>query len=173
MDFARVIRSLSECLAARGERFVVIGGVALAACGMPRLTLDLDLAVAASAQDGLVAWLEASGYQTLHRSTGYSNHLHADPERGRVDVVYLRGETARRIFAAARTVPGPGDTSIAIPCPEHLAALKAFAIRNDRSRRLQELADISFLLTLPGVDRAEIEDSFRRYGLEDELVELA
>ena len=167
-----MIQLLSEHLAARGEPFVVIGGVALAACGLPRLTCDLDLAVAGSAQDDLVGFLDAQGYETLHRSSGYSNHLHPDPDLARVDVVYLRGETARMVLTGARTVCGPAGVPIAIPRPEHLAALKAFAIRNDPSRRLHELADIAFLLTLPGVARAEIEGYFHRYGLEDELAEL-
>ncbi len=99
MDFERVIDLLDGFLAERRRSFVVIGGVALAAYGMPRLTLDVDLAVDAAAQEELVGFLERLGYQTLHRSNRYSNHLHSDEALGRVDVVYLRGETAERVFA--------------------------------------------------------------------------
>jgi hypothetical protein len=173
VDFERVIVLLTSFLLERRRPFAVIGGVALAAYGMPRLTLDLDLAVDATAQAELVAFLEQLGYQTLHRSSGYSNHLHADEELGRVDVVYLRGDTAERVFGEAKAVPGPGSETLPVPRPEHLAAMKAFAIRSDPTRRLQELADIRFLLELPGTDRGEVERAFRKVGLEGELAELA
>lgn len=80
----------------------------MAAWGMPRTTLDVDLVVPGEAQDGLVGFLESLGYETLHRSGGYSNHLHPDPDLGRVDVVYVRGETSRELLASRRLLPGPG-----------------------------------------------------------------
>jgi hypothetical protein len=67
----------------------VIGGLGLVGHGVTRATVDLDLVTEAAAQDHLVAFLESQGYETLHRSAGYSNHLHENPERGRVDFVYL------------------------------------------------------------------------------------
>ena len=36
--------------------------------------------------------LEELGYETVHRSPGYSNHSHSDPDWGAVDVVYVDGE---------------------------------------------------------------------------------
>lgn len=38
----------------------------------------------------------------------------------------------------------------------HIAAMKAYSIRNDSSRTLRELANIRMLLDAPGVDRAEV-----------------
>ena len=35
----------------------------------------------------LVAFLESLGYETLYRSAGYSNHVHALPDLGRLDFV--------------------------------------------------------------------------------------
>ena len=59
-----------------------------------------------------------------------------------------------------------------MPKPEHLAALKVLAMKNDPARTFQELADIRFLLTLPGVDRQEVRAYFERYGLEESFHEL-
>ena len=107
----------------------VIGGVALAAYGHPRFTLDLDIVTDAGAQDPLVAMFESAGFATLHRSAGYSNHRHLDRSRGRVDMMYVRGETAEQLFASTRDLPGPGGQPIAVPKPEHLIAMKLQAIK--------------------------------------------
>lgn len=172
MDFAVELRAVSAELARLQTRWAVVGGVAMAALGMPRTTLDLDLVVDAAAQDALVAWLEGRGFATLHRSSGYSNHLHPEPRRGRVDVVYVRGDTAEKLFAAIRRLAGPGGQEIPVPSPEHLAAMKALAIRNDPGRTFQDLADVRFLLLLPGTDRDLVREHFARYGLEGRFDEL-
>jgi hypothetical protein len=43
----------------------------------------------------------------------------------------------------------PG-TTLLVPRPEHLAAMKVQAMKNDPSRTFQDLADIQALLSLPG-----------------------
>ena len=172
MDFGTVLDAVSKFLDEKGYRHAVIGGVALAAYGLPRTTVDLDLAVESSAQEDLIGFLEAKGYQTLHRSTGYSNHRHSDLRWGNLDFVYLKGETADEIFSACRRARGPRDLPVLLPKPEHLAALKVVAMKNDPSRSFQDMADIRFLLTLPGVDTREIQGYFEDQGMGDRFEEL-
>ena len=50
--------------------------------------------------------------------------------------------------------------------------MKVQAIRNDPARRFKDLADIQFLLGLPGVDEAEIRGYFESQGLLKEFDEL-
>src|SRR5207342_2155743 len=82
----------------------LVGALALHTYGYSRATNDVDLLVGADAQDRLIAFLEQRGFETLHRSSGYSNHLHADPAFGRLDVVYVDADARRGIFAEARQV---------------------------------------------------------------------
>ena len=164
MDFAREIDEVGTFLRGAGYRCVVVGGVALAAYGHLRMTLDLDL-VTDAAPDAVVAFMESRGFTTLYRSSGYSNHLHADRARGRVDFVYVRGETARRLFDGARTVKGPGGRPVSVPRPEHLIAMKVQAMKDEPERTWQELVDIGYLAKLPGVDREEIRGYFEKHGL--------
>lgn len=167
MDFARELDAVRSFLSERGARVAVIGGVALAAYGHPRLTLDLDVVTESTAQEALVAMMEARGFATLHRSDGYSNHRHADRTFGRVDVMYVRGETTDRLFASIRELPGPGGRLIPVPKPEHLIAMKVQAIKDAPERALQDLADIGYLLRIDGVDREEVCGYFERAGLEE------
>ena len=67
---------------------------------------------------------------------------------------------------------GPGGRTMPLPKPEHLAALKVLAMKNDPSRTFQEMADIRFLVQLPGVDRHEIRGYFSRHGMKDKFDEL-
>ena len=173
MDFTRELDAVRTFLTQRGFRLAVIGGVALAGYGHPRLTLDLDIVTEAAAQDALVDMMESQGFVTLHRSAGYSNHRHPDRIRGRVDFMYVRDETSDRLFASAKDLPGPGGQSMPVPKPEHLIAMKVQAIKDAPERMWQDLADIGFLVRIDGVDREEVRGYFVRAGLEEKWRELA
>ena len=144
----------------------------MAAYGLPRTTLDLDLVVEGRSQEELVRYLESVGYQTLNRSAGYSNHVHPEPGMGSLDFVYVNGETAEKLFAAAREVPGPGARPVLVPSPEHLAAMKVLAMKNDPARTFQELGDIRHLIAVAGADRQAVREQFTRHGLEERYREL-
>ena len=172
MDFARVIRAVASFLEENNQPFAVIGGLAMAAYGLARTTLDVKIVTSSEAQDSLVDFLEAEGYETLHCSSGYSNHLHPDSDLGRVDVVYVRNPTSRGLFKAARKVAGPGGSIVPVLSAEHLAAMKIFAMKNDPTRILAEIEDIRFLLTLPDIDRDEIRGYFEKHELGDLYAEI-
>ena len=173
MDFDRVLDTIGAFLEREGFRYAVIGAFGLAAYGLSRATVDLDLATESESQRKLVPFLESLGYETLHVSAGYSNHLHAEPAWGRVDFVYVDGETSRLLFDGCGTRAGPAGRSVPVPRAEHLAAMKVHAMKNDPERSLQEMADIQFLVRLPGVDREEIRGYFERSGLVEKYDEIA
>ncbi len=173
MDFGTVLRTVSAFMESKEYRFALIGGVALAAYGFARTTLDLDLVVEARGRDDLIAFIESLGFATLHRSTGYSNHLHSDPAWGRLDCVYAGGATSEQLFAACRVAKAPGGLALPVPKPEHLAALKVVAMKNDPARVFQDMADIRFLLQLPQVDRQEVRGYFERHGMPERFDDIA
>ena len=172
VDFARELDVVEGFLARGRFRIAVIGGVALSAYGHPRMTLDLDLVTEADAQETLVAFMESQGFATLHRSSGYSNHRHPDRSRGRVDFMYVRGNTAEKLFASAKELPGPGGRPILVPKPEHLIAMKVQAMKDAPERTWQDLVDIAYLFRLDGVNRDEVRQYFERAGLVDKWHEL-
>lgn len=166
MDFARVLQLVDGFLAESGRPYGVIGAIGVAAIGVSRTTFDVDFLAHRDDQRGLITFLESHGYRTEHVSSGYSNHVHEDREMGRIDVVYVAGETARKIFDGLSMRPGPGGRSIPVPRAEHLAALKLFGIKNNPRRVTQDLEDIQRILELPDVDVDEVRSYFERYGLE-------
>ncbi len=165
MDFARVLDRIASLLDEGGFPYALVGGLGLHAYGHSRATFDLDLVTRAEAQTPLVSHLEELGYETLHRSSGYSNHAHTDPEWGCVDVVYVDDETARQLFPACAHTLKLGVREAPVPRAEHLIAMKVQALRNDPSRELQDLADIQYLLGLPDTNREDARGYFERAGL--------
>jgi hypothetical protein len=77
----------------------------------------------------------------------------------------LNGHTADDVFASATMRAAAGSTIAPVISAEHIAMMKAFAIKNNPARRRADERDIEFLLTLPGVDRDAVRNYFARFGL--------
>ena len=77
----------------------------------------------------------------------------------------MDAETAERLFPFCLQRLALGRREAPVPRPEHLAAMKVQAMRNDPSRLLQDLADVQYLLRLAGTDRMEVRGYFEGAGL--------
>ena len=167
-----VLAELTRFFTEHQVRHALAGGVALHALGSSRATQDLDFAVDELARGELLLHLANLGYEKLHESEGFSNHLHRSPAWGHVDLIYLEGRTAELIFGGARPALVFKAMSAPVPRPEHLVAMKTQAMHDRPSRMAKDLADVAFLLTLPGIDEAEMRRYFERYGLASRFDEL-
>lgn len=156
---------MARLLDERGHPRAVVGALALHAYGHSRATFDLDIVTVSTAQADLVGLLRELGYETLHVSAGYSSHQHVDADWGGVDVVYVDEETAALLFPSCPRRLRLGDREVPVPRAEHLAAMKVQAMRNDPSRLLADLADVQYLMGLPGTDRDEVRGYFEKAGL--------
>ena len=166
MDVPRVLAVVRPFFEGRNEPYALVGGLALLAHGAPRATFDLDLLAHRRTQEDLVGFLEARGFTTLGVTPGFSNHQHSEPALGRVDVLYVSGSTADAVFAGCtRRVITPA-LDAPVPRAEHLVAMKVQAFAKDPSR-YSDLADLQFLLALPGLDAAEARGYFEAAGLAD------
>jgi hypothetical protein len=164
MDVSRVLAVVRPFFQSRHEPYALVGGLALLAYGAPRATFDVDLLAPRTVRDDLVRLLEAAGFSTLSVQPGFSNHQHADASLGRVDVIYVSGATADAVFAGCSPRPVGGGLEAPVPRPEHLVAMKAQAFAQDQSR-YSDLADLQFLLALPGLDLVESRGYFDAAGL--------
>ena len=163
--FIRVLEWITKYLEENEYRYAVIGGIGLAALGMSRTTFDLDFVVQSRAQEDIIRFLESRGYETLHRSSGYSNHEHPDADLGAIDFVYIKGETVRLLFESVRFVEGPSGYRMPVPHPEHLIAMKVLAMKNDPKRVFREMEDIRFLMDDEELDPGKVRQYFEKHGL--------
>ena len=116
--------------------------------------------------------METCGFETIFRSAGYSNHVHPLAKLGRIELIYVEGETADTILSEARPLFLIDDLSVPVVRAEHLIALKVFAMKNDPERTFREMADLQYLLRLPGLDVEEIRGYFEKYGQMEKYDEL-
>jgi hypothetical protein len=152
--------------------YALIGAFALKAYGYVRATQDVDFLVRNKHQDEIITYLESLGYETIYSSAGYSNHVNPVSKLGRIDFVYVKGQTAKDIFRGTRRLLILGDLSLPVISPEHLVALKVFAMKNDPDRVFREMADIKHILSLPGIDIEAIKRYFNKYGQLERYYEL-
>lgn len=165
MGAVRLLSLLQPHRSACGARWVLAGGFALAAWGSTRATADLDLVVDDAARWELLRRLAGEGFETVFTSEGFTNLPYPDPELGRLDLIWVEGETRRRLFESSTERPPPGGPLVPVPAPEHLVEMKVRAIRNRPTREFRDGEDLIVLLGLDVLDRNAARESFVRAGL--------
>jgi len=165
MRFDVVLKTFADFFEREEIRYALVGGLAVYVWGMhSRSTHDVDFALDLSSRERVIEFTERSGYETLYVSDGFSNHLNADSQLGRVDLMYLKGKTADVVFATAER-RNFGEIDLPVARPELLAAMKATSMKNRPARVLIDAADVQHLLSVPGVDREQIRNYFAEQGL--------
>src|SRR5262245_22458927 len=92
-------------------------------------------------------WNRRASSRCTERLSTRTNAILNRP-RGRVDIMYVRGTTADKLFTSAKELPGSGGRPILVPKPEHLIAMKVQAMKDAPERTWQDLVDIGFLFRL-------------------------
>jgi hypothetical protein len=165
------LKNIVDYLSQKHYPFAVVGAYALHAYGYTRATRDVDFLTRIEYQDEIVGHLESLGFETLHRSDGYSNHLHA-ANGSRVDFVYVEGKTADTVLGSAQNRLVMKGLAMPVVSPEHLVALKLFSIANDPGRKLKELADIREVVRLTKMDNDTLTKIFKEYGMSEFIDEV-
>lgn len=166
MDFSSVLAETKSAFEREGIRFALAGGVAVATYGIQRSTLDLDLVVPRADADAAVGALERLGYETIRRSEGFSNHLRS-AGTARVDLLFVTEPTASALFARATQQSVFDETAVAVVHPEHLVAMKLFALKQNPARQAIDLEDVRALLHEGLVDSSIVSGYLVRYELEE------
>ena len=169
MQFDEVLRTWKEFFEREGIRYALVGGLAMAAWGSGRTTEDADFVVDIAARPRVIAFAESQGFTTLHLSDAFSNHKRGSDQ---LDFMYVEGLTSEQIFARAEERAFLGKVPLNVARPEHLAAMKAVAIKSAPRRAFRDISDVIFLLRLPGVDRDFVRDYFARKELLDVFNEI-
>jgi hypothetical protein len=168
MDLRSVLLEIHTALRDAGIAHALIGGLALAAHGAGRATIDLDLLADGDRADDVDRILRERGYESLQRTTHVANYVAASPERGRIDVLFARRAYGRAMLARAapHTILG---AAIPVADAADLIGLKVQASSNDPSRRYLDLADIERLLRSATLDLTRVREYFRLFDREKEL----
>lgn len=168
MDLRAVLIEMHAALDEAAIEHALIGGLALAAHGAARATVDLDFLADGDRDGDLDGILRSHGFEPLHRTEHVANYASADPARGRVDFLFARRARGRAILrrAAAHDLLGQ---RVRVVDAADLIGLKVQAYANDSRRRHQDLADIARVLRTGAPDMDRVRDYFRLFDREKEL----
>jgi predicted nucleotidyltransferase len=168
MDLRSALIEIHTALRGAHIDHALIGGVALAAHGAARATVDLDLLVDGTRAADIDRLLEERGWRCLHRSQHAANYASEDAAKGRIDFLFAQRAYGKAMLARATAVPVLGETVRVVDASD-LIGLKVQASTNDASRRHRDLADIEQLLRVAAVDLDRVREYFRLFDREKEL----
>jgi hypothetical protein len=162
-----VLRLLAEISEEGRLPILLIGGHALQAYGVSRQTMDVDVLVADADASGVGAALQRAGYAQVVHSEIFARYRHPSIVLQDVDVLFVDGATATRMFEqATRWVVG--GTTCLVPALPHLVAMKLHAIQSNPQREPRDFADIVELVraNLGGFSQDELRGLCVKYGPE-------
>ena len=165
LSLKEVCQSVSDYFKREQFDYAIIGAFALYGYGYVRATKDVDFITRLQYESNIVAFLESLGFETLHRSESFSNHLHPIGA-ARVDIMYVDGKTADEILSSTKEMILFNNVTVPVVSAEHLVALKLFAGQNNSERLFKELSDIKELLARSKVNPLTVKNYFAKYGME-------
>ena len=129
----------SVALSASKISYALIGGFALAAHGVVRATVDIDMLVDGHKKDQAKKVLEDAGFQTVHES----NEVLQLSGLGQLDLLFANRQPTQKMLQRAQTIQ---DFPAPVVSAEDIIGLKIQAYKNDLKREFQDKADIQALL---------------------------
>ena len=168
MDLRSVLVEIHTALAGEGIEHALIGGLALAAHGSARATVDVDLLADGERADTIDRLLRERGYACLLRTEHVGNYASDLPERGRVDFLFARRAHGKAMLERAVVADLLGSR-LRVVDPSDLIGLKVQSSSNDPSRRHRDLADIGWLLEHASLEMDRVREYFRLFDREEEL----
>jgi hypothetical protein len=147
MDFQTVISSLLKSFGEHRIRYSLIGGFALGLWGVARATVDLDFLVRREDREKVTQGMRELGYELKFQSENVSQYVSPLKLFGEVDFLHaFRRASIEMLDRAVEKEIFAGKARIKVLQPADLVGLKLQAIKNNPSRKEQDLADIESLV---------------------------
>lgn len=160
-----VLDMLSQGIASKSARMLIIGGYALQTYGLVRQTFDLDCLVSDKSLPALRDILGHSGYKEISATDNFARFRHKSPYFIDIDVLLVDSSTFEKLYKDSRKYSDdlPG---LRVPLLQHLIALKLHAIKNSPSRGIRDLCDIKELLRINPkvISGQELKSICRQFG---------
>jgi len=175
MDFLATLNRLCTAFDARGLRYALIGGFALAMGGVQRATVNLDLLIAADDLAIMDALLCADGFERKYHGENVSHYRNAEGDR--IDLLHAFRVHANAMLNRAQRVAVDDRLTLPVATVEDLIGLKIQAAYNEPRRRLADWQDIRWLIEA-AADRNEppewerIKDYLAVFGQTDRIKEM-
>jgi len=143
---------------------VLVGGYALIANKVQRMTFDIDFLISEASFAKIEMEIIKIGYSIFHRQDAFVQFK--SEEQGLIDIDFLISDQETIDIIASQGKKHIIDNEeFLVPSPIHLIAMKLHSISFNKNRELKDLPDIIQLITMNkiNIENEEIEDMFKKY----------
>ena len=175
MDFAVILKFISETFKRESIDFALIGGFALQAVGVTRTTLDIDMLILSADSSKIKKIMLTHGYELIHESEDVLNFVGKKFELGRVDFLIAHRKYALAMLQRAEEKPVfQGKVNIKVLKAEDQIGLKVQSSSNDPKRYYQDMADIRLLIesNYEKLDMKIVDEYFTLFNRQNELEKI-
>lgn len=159
-----LFKFISSIFKRHDVRGVLVGGYALIANKVQRMTFDVDFMVTSTDCKKMEAEIIGAGYSIFNRQDAFVQFKSMVP--GLRDIDFLIGDrhTIDTIIANGKEVTIAGET-FSIPSPMHLIEMKLHSIASNKMREIKDLPDIAQLMKANAIDPKEerVKKTFEKY----------
>lgn len=176
LDFKAVLEKVLRGFEELEVHYALIGGFALGLWGLGRATMDLDFLILKDDMPKVDNLFRSLGYTCAYRSENVSQYVSPLGILGTIDCLHaFRKATLAMLERAEEKAIFQGKLRIRVAQPEDLIGLKFQAMRNDPSRKDQDLADVKGLVRLFGgqLDWSRIREYAEILDMEEVYEEIA
>lgn len=145
---------------------VLVGGYALIANKVQRMTFDIDFIITVDDLKKIEKELISSGYFVVNRQDAFVQFKSELPGYKDLDFLIADFSTIEKLKVRGKQISIAGNSFI-VPAPIHLVAMKLHSISGNSARELKDFPDIVQLLDLPELQeqKEEVYELFAKYNL--------
>lgn len=150
------------------NEFLLIGGNAVIAYGVPRFTRDVDFVIPERVKNVWRSFLEDLGFQLIHGTQAFLQFEDQENSKPRVDLMVVDENTWEKLNARAYVLELGESISAEVAAPDHIIAMKLAACQSPHRRSdAIDWSDVVELTIRRGFDPEndqEFSDLVLRYG---------
>lgn len=163
-----IFQILSSLFKKHRVRIVLVGGYALIANKVQRMTFDIDFLMTETDYSKIEQDVIKMGYSVLNRQDAFVQ-LKSDKKGLRdLDFLISDSDTVESLISHGKEISIAGERFV-VPSPMHLIEMKLHSIANNKNRELKDIPDIVQLMRMNAIDPKEkrISNLFKKYHLMD------
>lgn len=163
-----IFKFLSSVFKKHGVQAVLVGGYALIAHKVQRMTFDIDFMISKEAATKIENDLINAGYSVQNRQEAFIQFKSGNPGLRDIDFLISDLHTIEMLVANGKKVEIAGEPFI-VPSPEHLIAMKIHSIAGNKTRDLKDFPDIVQLMKANAIDpfNEDIKKMFEKNAMTD------
>ncbi len=159
-----VFKFISSTFSKHNIPCVLVGGYALIANKVQRMTFDVDLIISEKDFNKLEIDVLKAGYEIFNKQKAFVQFR--NDKEGFLDIDFLLtdSKTIEILIKDGHKTTIAGEIFV-VPSPLHLVAMKLHSISNNKTRRAKDYNDIVQLIRMNNIDPRdkEIQTLFEKY----------